>query len=322
MANFVKFQRGTQAQYNRLKTANRLESDALYFIYDSSAPNDGGLLYLGEVLIGGTGTAAGASALNDLTDVDLSGVTLLDGMVLQYNSSAGNWEPIPGSDLLPSVSSGSKTGSETGPIAAARIDSTPLESDIVFVDNVPYIYNGSTWQLLVGENLEGRIIALENGLQAVQGTLQSLDTRIANAIAGANHLKYQTVTTLPTVANAEENVVYLVGDGTAAGDDKYEEYMLVNGAFEKVGNFGADLSGYATIPYVDTAVGNLSTAVSNLQSNLNNYVLTTTYNSEVGSLAALRTKTGVSTDTVVDVLVDVYDRLSWNPLPAVTDPLP
>ena len=34
-ANFVKFQRGTQAQYDRLKTAGRLESDALYFIYDA-----------------------------------------------------------------------------------------------------------------------------------------------------------------------------------------------------------------------------------------------------------------------------------------------
>ncbi|MBR2247095.1 MAG: hypothetical protein IJ880_08740 [Bacilli bacterium] len=73
---------------------------------------------------------------------------------------------------------------------------------------------------------------------------------------------------------------------------------------------------------MNTAVGVLNNAISGLQSNLNNYVLTTTYNSEVGSLAALRSKTGVNNDTVVDVLIDVYDRLKWNPLPEVTEPLP
>lgn len=321
-ANFVKFQRGTQAQYDRLKTAGRLESDALYFIYDAQAPENGGLLYLGEVLIGGTGSAVGASALNDLTDVDLSGVTLLDGMILQYNATSATWEAVAGSDLLPSISSGSKTGTETGPTAAARIDNTPLKGDIVFVDNVPYIYNGSTWQLLVGDNLEGRVVALENGLQTVQSTLQTIDGKIATAIANANHLKYEKVSALPAVADAATNVIYLVGDSSTAGDNKYEEWMLVDGVFEHIGKFDTDLSGYATISYVDTQVGNLTTALNGLQSNLNNYVLTTTYNSEVGSLAALRSKTGVNSDTVVDVLIDVYDRLTWNPLPDVTDPLP
>ena len=321
-ANFVKFQRGTQAQYNRLKTAGRLESDALYFVYDSSAPQNGGLLYLGEVLIGGTGTAIGASTLNDLTDVNVSGVTLLDGMILQYNTTSAIWEPVAGSELLPSVNSGSKTGTENGPAEASRIDSTPLTGDIVFVDNIPYIYNGTNWQLLVGESLDSRVTALENGLQAVQSSLQTIDGKIASAVANASHLRYEKVVSLPDPSLASENVVYLVGDTSTTGNNKYEEWMLIDGTFERLGQFDVDLTGYATVSQMNTAVGVLNNAISGLQSNLNNYVLTTTYNSEVGSLAALRSKTGVNNDTVVDVLIDVYDRLKWNPLPEVTEPLP
>ena len=56
MPNFVKFQRGSQTAYNNLATK---DLDTLYFIYDSSNPSAGGLLYLGETLIGGTGSMVG-----------------------------------------------------------------------------------------------------------------------------------------------------------------------------------------------------------------------------------------------------------------------
>ena len=304
---FVKFQRGTQAQYDRLKTANRLESDALYFIYDSTAPQDGGLLYLGDVLIGGTGSAAGASALNDLSDVDLSGITLLDGMVLQYNSMNQVWEPIQLSELLPGVNSGSKTGTQTDADVLSAVDPTPLEGDIVFVDGKPYIYNGSSWQTLVGQNLEDRVTALETSMSTV-------DSRIATAISQANHLSYQVVGTLPTVANAAANTVYLVGDGTAQGDDKYEEWMLVNNGFEKIGSFAPDLSGYVTTSSFNTAIGDLNTALTGLQSNLNNYVLVSTYDNEIGDIADLRTAVGDNTATIVDTLIDVQDSVIWHNL--------
>ena len=307
--NFVKFQRGTQAQYNSLKTANRLESDALYFIYNSQAPQDGGLLYMGDVLIGGTGVA-GASALSELTDVGLSGVTLLDGMVLQYNAGSHKWEPVAGADLLPVVQSTTSTEGQTPAQAAAAMDTTPIEGDIVFVDGSPMIYNGSSWQPLIGNNLESRVATLETSMAAVPGQIDS-------AIASANHLSYSVVSTLPTITNENAgsltNTVFLVPNGETTGDNRYEEYMVVNGNFEKVGDFGADLSNYVTTSTLNTQVVNLNTAINNLYSTLtNDYLLAQTYYDQVGDISDLQTATGDNNITVIDELVDLHDRLLWH----------
>ena len=304
---FVKFQRGTQAQYDRLKQGNRLEDDALYFIYDSAAPENGGLLYMGDVLIGGTGSAVGASALNDLSDVDLSGITLLDGMILQYNSLNSVWEPVRLSELLPGVNTGTKSGTQTDSDVLTQVDPTPTEGDIVFVDGKPYIYDGSSWQTLVGQNLEDRVAALETQMQAVDG-------KIATAISTANHLTYSVVGTLP--ASPAPNTIYLVGDGTKTGDDKYEEWMLIsnNGvsSLEKIGNFAPNLNDYVTTTTFNTAITDLNSSISGLQNNLNNYVLINTYDNEIGDIADLRTKVGDNSATIVDTLSEVYDSVVWH----------
>lgn len=68
MANYVRFQRGTQEAYDKLKQAGRLSDYILYFIYD---PNDAavGTLYMGSRLISGGDATVISSALKDLTDV-------------------------------------------------------------------------------------------------------------------------------------------------------------------------------------------------------------------------------------------------------------
>ena len=310
--NFVKFQRGTQAQYDRLKNAaggSRLESDALYFVYDSTKPQDGGLLYLGEVLIGGTGSAAGVSNLSELSDVNLG--SLVDGSILRYNLTSQTWESIAPGDLLPIVESGVTTGQEVYQNVLQRIDPTPMEGDIVFVDSTPYIYNGSSWQLLVGDELEGRVAALESGLAAVDG-------KIATAIAQANHLTYDVVQALPTIT--DDNVsslsktVFLVPNGDTTGDDRYVEYMLVNGQFEKLGNFGVDLNNYVTTTTFNTTVGDLQQAIAGLQNSLNDYVLVETYADEVGDISDLRTAVGDNDITLVEEVTELHDRLCWHPI--------
>ena len=316
---FVKFQRGTQAQYDRLKQLGSLESDALYFIYDKNAPNEGGVLYVGETLIGGTGSAIGATSLNGLNDVDLTGVTLSDGMILQYNGTSGKWEAVPGSDLLSSVASGSKVNDETGAQAAARIDPQPFTGDIIFVDNTPYIYNGSSWQLLIGQAIEDRVAALESGLQAIEGSLTTtINNAVNQAVSGLNHLTYTTVSALPAVADAAENTVYLVGNSATSGNDKYEEYMLVNGVFEKVGHFEPDLSNYVTLVTFNSTVSDLQDSIANLEGNFSDYVPIVTYDAEVGDINDLRTATGNNSETIVSGIVDLYGRLTWNELPSTT----
>lgn len=84
-------------------------------------------------------------------------------------------------------------------------------------------------------------------------TKGEVDSAISTAVANADHLKREIVEALPEVAEADENTIYMVGDGTGEGEQKYEEFMLINGAFEKIGDSAVDLTGYATEAYVDQA---------------------------------------------------------------------
>ncbi|MDR2292583.1 MAG: hypothetical protein LBE11_03820 [Prevotellaceae bacterium] len=66
---------------------------------------------------------------------------------------------------------------------------------------------------------------------------------IATAISALNAVKISIVTSLPAVNAAVANTIYFVPNTTSA-NDSYDEYMLINNAFEKVGNTAVDLSGY------------------------------------------------------------------------------
>ena len=98
------------------------------------------------------------------------------------------------------------------------------------------------------------------------------DSKIAEAIASAPHLKRTIVEELPEVGSADANTIYMVPQGDGTVDDPgtaashYNEYMLINGAFELVGSSQVDLTGYATETFVTSAIGALDvadTAVAN-----------------------------------------------------------
>lgn len=79
------------------------------------------------------------------------------------------------------------------------------------------------------------------------------DSKIAEAIAAAPHLKRTIVEELPGTEGADENTIYMVGTGAGSEDSAYEEYMVINGAFEKIGSSKVDLINYAEKTYVDAA---------------------------------------------------------------------
>ena len=68
MANYVRFQRGTQEAYNNLKSLNRLNDSTLYFIYDKDNVSVGSL-YMGSRLISGGEATVITNSLKDLIDV-------------------------------------------------------------------------------------------------------------------------------------------------------------------------------------------------------------------------------------------------------------
>ena len=102
-------------------------------------------------------------------------------------------------------------------------------------------------------------------------TQTQTDTKIAEAVAAADHLKREIVESLPDVGDADENTIYMVPQGGSTSDpgtstSHYNEYMLINGAFELVGSSQVDLSGYATETFVTNAINALDvadTAVAN-----------------------------------------------------------
>lgn len=91
------------------------------------------------------------------------------------------------------------------------------------------------------------------------------DSAIAAAVAAAPHLKRTIVEELPDTEGADENTIYMVPQDGSVEDpgtstSHYNEYMLINGAFELIGSSQVDLSGYATETFVTEAIGALDVA--------------------------------------------------------------
>ena len=100
-----------------------------------------------------------------------------------------------------------------------------------------------------------------NGSVDVEGSVdkkiaderKKIDTAIADAVANTNHLKREIVSQLPEASKANEHTIYMVAKKTGDGDQKYDEYMLVNGGLEKIGDSAVDLTDYAKKTEVETA---------------------------------------------------------------------
>ena len=78
--------------------------------------------------------------------------------------------------------------------------------------------------------------------------------QIAEAVAGADHLRREIVEALPEINEADPNVIYMVPTGLQEDDNKYHEWILINNVFEPVGSWEVDLSDYAKTTDVKTAL--------------------------------------------------------------------
>lgn len=72
-------------------------------------------------------------------------------------------------------------------------------------------------------------------------TAQDVDDAIADALAGITGIEFEIVQSLP--ATGEAGVIYLLPN-SGSSPNVYDEYIYVNGAFEKIGTTEVDLSGY------------------------------------------------------------------------------
>ena len=78
-------------------------------------------------------------------------------------------------------------------------------------------------------------------------TETQVSTAISKAVAAADHLKRKVVNSTADIdlkAADASQYIYMVSKGTAGEADKYDEYMVIDGVLEKMGDWGVDLSGY------------------------------------------------------------------------------
>lgn len=79
-----------------------------------------------------------------------------------------------------------------------------------------------------------------DGTNAVTG--KAVYDFVTAAIAGISGFHAEIVSVLPDVG--QTNILYLLAKSTAASGDGYDEYLYINGAWERVGSTDIDLSGY------------------------------------------------------------------------------
>lgn len=78
-------------------------------------------------------------------------------------------------------------------------------------------------------------------------TETEVSAAINKAVAAADHLKRKNVTSTGDIdlkAADAAQYIYMVPKGTAGTSDKYDEYMVIDGVLEKMGDWKVDLSGY------------------------------------------------------------------------------
>ena len=86
--------------------------------------------------------------------------------------------------------------------------------------------------------VDGTVTA--DGTNAVTG--KAVYDFVTAAIAGISGFHAEIVLELP--ASGQSNILYLVAKSSAASGDGYDEYLYINGGWERVGSTDIDLSGY------------------------------------------------------------------------------
>ena len=183
------------------------------------------------------------------------------------------------------------TNAQENVIESISVNGEPLEVsakavDITVPTKVSDLTNDSGFQ--TSSDVTGAI----NTALGAYSTTEAMNTAIASAIAAAPHLKRIILgdsEELPEVGSADANAIYMKKKTSAQSQNTYTEYMVINNAWEIVGDTAVDLTDYAKTTEVQqmitTALTNYVTSESltqtlakyvtseSLTSTLANYVL-------------------------------------------------
>lgn len=124
---------------------------------------------------------------------------------------------------------------------------------VQLIDKIKQKNNG-TFKLVDASDINWNVNIPSDKVPAEYVKKDAMNTAIANAVAGAPHLKRVVLakgSTLPSTG--EENTIYMLPDLTESNNE-YTEYFWVNGKFEKLGGSKTDLSNYPTKSEMNSAI--------------------------------------------------------------------
>lgn len=320
---YVKFIRGTPTAFEKLSPKS---TDTLYFISETGSST--GKLYLGSKLISG-----GEASISELGQIIIN--TVKGNDVLVYDAEKGAWvnkavtdvvsEMVGASDsmdgragLVPRPISGDQDKVLTGAGKWESVaDLLPLDSDIFVIRDDKLTLAPDFSQAKVGDILQ---VGASGALEWIQGVSSSqidelLNNRLIRKIV-------DSVDSIDTTADDATSYIYMVRNSNEEGDDFYDEYIVIGGRIEKIGNTSVDLS---ELNELSTRVDNLDKLINGVPESegqaaikglldvidLNEeYVTKTTFENTVGDLSLLSHREFAGSSLVDEINV-LTARMTW-----------
>ena len=99
-------------------------------------------------------------------------------------------------------------------------------------------------------------------------------TYVGEQINNADHLKREIVTEIPKPETADKNTIYMLKIESVTGNDKYREYLLIDGTVQCVGDTSVDLTDYAKTTEVDKKLNNKAdkTEIPTVPTNVSDFI--------------------------------------------------
>ena len=286
MANYVKFQRGSEQAYNNLAVKNQ---DTLYFVYNGSDSTTA-KLYLGNKLLSGIGEGTGVTSLSALEDVLITG-TPPAGSFLVYTD--GKWVNKSVSAVASMIAAEQSLG--------IKINTNQFKFDVA-TGNLELVgFSDAASGAIAFKGTDGTLSwGTPKIISDISDNLNNLNTNLESIInekiAAMNHLVYKKVDSLDNAI--DNNTIYLVPNENAIAQNSYSEYLVVDGVPELLGNVNTgeiNLDGYATVESLTK--------------------LETKFNSVVGDITQLNNYNADSPQTIIDELNAINERLKWEDIP-------
>jgi hypothetical protein len=141
------------------------------------------------------------------------------------------------------------TGTTNGTLSVNNVDiAVKGLAALAYKSNVSEAELADALKTTINSKVDSSYIGTIPTDATAQTVIAYIAEAVAAGVAGADHLKRKIVASTDAIdlsANDASQYIYMVTNSSKKTGDKYDEYMVVDGALEKVGDWSIDLSDYA-----------------------------------------------------------------------------